>query len=99
MVCGLTALCSDRACSVGALALGCSGLAGRLLERGKVLLYEGMGERLERSSVKSSSACSGILGSIAKPLQDTGYDSSIALRRGLLRRPELRGEAGRRGVV
>lgn len=39
------------------------------------------------------------MGSIASPLHETGYDSSIAFLRGLLRRPLLNGEAGRRGVV
>jgi len=62
-----------------------------------------MGEVCERLSGslsdRSSSACSGILGSIARPLQETGYDSSIAVRRGLRLRPALSGEAGRRGFV
>lgn len=53
----------------------------------------------ENRSERSSSACSGMLGSMAKPLHETGYDSSMALLRGLLRRPLLNGEAGLRGVM
>jgi hypothetical protein len=49
----------------------------------------------------SSSACSGIFGSIFKPLQVgmTGYESSTVARSGLLRRPEYEeGDEGRRGA-
>ena len=102
--CGLIARMSVRGpASEGALALAWRGLVGRRRERGNVLWYVGIGEICERPSgslsERSSSACSGIFGSIARPLQETGYDSSMAIRRGLLLRPELSGEAGRRWFV
>lgn len=64
---GLTA----RVKSVGALALECRGLVGRLLERGKVLLaYDGEGPVPQCSGPNSSSAFSGIFGSRFKLLHD-----------------------------
>lgn len=101
-VCGLSDLKSDLWLRLGALALKCSGLVGRRLDRGNVLWYAGIGDKFETSSAsseRSSSACSGMFGSIASPLHDTGYDSSIALLSGLLLRPELKGDAGRLGAV
>jgi hypothetical protein len=50
----------------------------------------------------SSSACSGMLGSIFRPLHVgiLGYESSIVARKGLLRRPEYAdGDDGRRGAT
>lgn len=76
--------------SVGALALECRGLVGRLLDRGKVLLvYDGQGCAPHCSGPNSSSACSGMFGSKLKLLHDgePGYESSMPVRRGLLRRP------------
>lgn len=100
-MCGLAERVSWRGKErVGALAEGCSGLAGRRRERGNVLWYEGMGEVWPNSSakcsVRSSSACSGMLGSMLR--LERGYASSIALRRGERLRPALRGEAGLRGA-
>lgn len=85
------------------LTLVCSGLAGRLLDRGNVLLYEGRGDKWDNSPSakfdRSNTAFSGMFGSILSPLQETGYDSSIVDRRGLRLRPEVRGDTGLRGTV
>lgn len=46
----------------------------------------------------SSSACSGMFGSIFRPLHELGNDSSNVDRNGLRRLPALIGEDGRRGA-
>lgn len=87
----------DRACNEGALALWCSGLVVRLLDRGKVFEMDEIGEAWDRSRPESSnSSFSGMLGSMLRPLQDgpTGYESSKADRRGLLLRDEDKGDIG-----
>jgi len=97
--CGLTAL----ACNDGALALWCSGLVGRRRVRGKVFGYEGVAGNGDRSpsAESSSSACSGMFGSMFNPLHDgvPGYDSSIAERSGLRLLPACNGDDGLRGAV
>lgn len=92
-----------RVNNVGALALACRGLVGRLLKRGNVLLaYDGDGCAPQWSGPNSSSACSGMFGSRLKVLHEgeVGYASSIADRIGLLRRPWFpSGDAGLRGTA
>lgn len=71
--------------------------------RGNVFEKDARGEGLERSMSEdsSSSACSGIFGSIFSPLHDgpVGYGSSMVVLSGLLLLPECNGEDGLRMVA